>query len=251
MMAHEIKEQLRDVGYAIVRGFIPGSSMSAMREFWLDFFKNAAPKDRVLWSPYLGQPNQVGYTKDKFQSLYRAHDFLWNAPIHEETRNVALKMNQLRNDVMGEDPSFGTRLTDVNYRVWTSVSYYPAKGFMASHSDSTSYENMLHGVLPITFPTVDYQGGGLFLKNREGQPVYPERDMSSGDVFLYDPALAHGVSPIVSDGVGRLQMFPLMASAKINRSTLQRVRWSEFLKAKFDVAKDRLQVLLGGAQAYR
>ena len=225
--------------------------MNVMREFWLDFFKKAMPKDRVLWSPYLGQPNQVGYTKDEFQWLFRAHDFFWNAPIHEETRNVALKINELRNGVLGEDPSFGTRFTDINYRVWTSVSYYPAKGFMASHSDTTSYENMLHGVLPITFPNVDYRGGGLFLKNREGQTVYPERDMTPGDVFLYDPALAHGVSSIVADGVGRLQMFPLMAPARISRSSLQRVRWSEFLKAKFDVAKDRAQALLGRAQAYR
>ena len=251
MMMHEIKEQLRDKGYVVVKGFVSASSMNALREFWLDYFKSVAPKDRVLWGPYLGQPNQVGYTKDKFQCLYRAHDFLWNAPIHGETRDVALKMNELRNEVLDEDPSFGTRLTDVNYRIWTSVSYYPAKGFMASHRDTASYENMIHGVLPITFPTVDYQDGGLFLRTRQELTVYPERTMSSGDVFLYDPGLTHGVSPIVSEGVGRLQMFPLMASAEINRSTLQRVRWSEFLKAKFDVSKDRVNVLLGRQQAYR
>jgi hypothetical protein len=250
-MVHEIREQLRDVGYAIVKGFVPASSMNAMREFWLDYFKNVAPKERVLWAPYLGQSNQVGYTKDKFQCLYRAHDFLWNAPIHGETRDVALKINELRNGVLDEDLSFGTRLTDVNYRVWTSVSYYPDKGFMASHKDTTSYGQMIHGVLPITFPTVDYQAGGLFMRDRKDVTVYPELAMSSGDLFLYDPALAHGVSPVVSDGVGRLQMFPLMASAEINTSALQRVPWSEFLTAKFAVAKDRVQVLLGRAQAIR
>jgi hypothetical protein len=255
MTPHEIKEQLREVGYAVIKGFVPDSSIRAMREFWLDYFGHLAPTERVLWAPYLGQSNQVGYTQDKFQCLYRAHDFLWNTPIHRETRDVALKINELRNSVLDEDAAFGTRLMDVNYRVWTSVSYYPGNtGFMGSHWDSTSYENIIHGVLPITFPTEDYQNGGLFLRNRSGVTVYPERSMSSGDVFLYDPTLSHGVSRIVSEGVGRLQMFPLMAPCKsmeLNTYALQRVRWSEFLKAKSDLAKDKVRVLLGRQQAIR
>lgn len=241
-------------GYVIKTKFIPHEILDEIRNFWMKRFAKFNDPTRVTWAPYLGQPNTIGYSEDKFQCLYRACDFFWNEPIDGTTRNVCLIANELRNEILGDDPEYGTRYFDETGIFATASWYPPGKGFMQAHTDGVATtEPLIHVLVPITFRGIDYQSGGAFLINRQGIKIDIESRLRPGDVLLYDASLKHGVDR-VEGGIGRLQVFPIpsrFTHLENNPHALGRITISAYGSAKWEHAKDALRRMAGKIPNWR
>jgi hypothetical protein len=247
-----VRSDLEKRGFSIVRKLIPEKHIPAMREFWIPRFGQGST-GRVTWAPYFGQTNQVGFSADAFQNLFRACDFLWNEPMHIETREIGVRLNALRNVLLGKDQSYGLRLTDNRYGIFMTASYYPATtGSMGPHEDGLATDQMLlHCLAPCTFKGVDYAQGGMTIVDRDGKLEDVESQLQPGDVVFYDGALRHGVSPIVplpGKSIGRLQISPLpttFSDIATNPRALNGIPWSTYVRAKWDCFKNSVRVRLG------
>src|SRR5438477_5689539 len=71
----QVLQDINDSGYSIVKGLVSLERIERIRAYWIDAFSKVKPGGRVIWRPYLGQPNQIGFSHDTFQYLYRACDF--------------------------------------------------------------------------------------------------------------------------------------------------------------------------------
>jgi hypothetical protein len=255
----DVRRQIDDVGFAVVKGLIPKARIERIRSFWIDTFSKVKPVGRVTWSPFLGQANHVGFTSDPFQHLYRACDFLWNDPFHPETRDVCLRVHALRNLVLNQDPYFGMRFTDARYGIFVTASYYPSgTGRMSVHDDGVSGRaRLVHSLAPVTFRGKDYKDGGMMVINRRGQDVFVEAELEPGDVVVYDGSLKHGVMPIVPNengGLGRIQVFPIptvFGNLKDDTAAIARIPAARIAAAKWLWLKNDIRIKLGMRPAMR
>jgi len=248
----DVKRQIDEKGYAIVRDLVPVKWIDLIKHFWLETFANDSAKGRVVWSVYYGQKNNIGFSSDSFQHLYRAIDIPWNEPIHKETRELSLRLSALRNLVIDQDPLFGLRAFD-KIGMISSTSYYPpGQGRMEAHTDGGTGKVMLvHILVPLTFKGADYADGGLVMWDRQGKLVDVDGQLRPGDAVIYDGSLKHEVLPIVAkEGkhTGRLQMFPIpVVFRPIDKDVrgLGAISISQYLYAKYAVAKNALLIALG------
>ncbi len=248
----KVRADLARDGFSIVRGLVPTERIASIRAFWIEKF-SSAPEGRVTWSPYLGQANHIGFSADSFQNLFRSCDFFWNPPIHEETRQVGIEMNALRNLLLDKDPAYGLRFTDNRYGIFMTASYYPAHtGYMQMHRDTVvAQESLIHCLAPMTHKGIDYAEGGMVLVDRHGNQLDVEGMLVPGDAVFYDGALEHAVAPIVplpGKDIGRLQILPLptwFTDIKQNPRALNVVPVSVYARAKWVCFKNALRIRLG------
>lgn len=248
----EVNADLKEKGYTIVRGLVPEKIRTPIREFWLKKF-SGPNEGRVTWAPYLGQPNHVGFSVDTFQNLFRACDFLWNAAFHKETREFGIRMNALRNLVLGDRISRGIEYSPDHYGMFIAASYYqPTVGFMDAHDDGVrAGETLIHCLAPFTYRGIDYASGGMHLVDRQGTPVDVEGVLKPGDAVFYDGSLMHGVAPIVpfpGKNLGRLQLSPLptvFKDLRKNPRALNTISFAEFMDAKWQCLKNDIRIALG------
>lgn len=87
----------------------------------------------------------------------------------------------------------------------TRVQMYPSGGgFMSAHSDSTAASILsaqrdgcfLQPVLLISQRGLDYESGGAFVIDKDGQSVDVELGSQSGDIIIYDERTVHGVADV-------------------------------------------------------
>lgn len=257
----EVKQRIQTDGYTIVHDLIPQATLEAIRGFWLQRFKEmeGVQADRVTWSPYLGQPNTIGFTKDKFQCMYRSCDFLWNLPYERNAREVGLRINALRNLIVGFDVFRGTTFSSDRYGVFITTSYYPPhEGWLGAHSDGVASNiPLVHHIVPLTIKGRDYAEGGLTLVDRHGRTVDADGQMRLGSVLFYDGSLKHGVEKIVPSPdkrLGRMQMFAIpttFSNVELNILAVGRIATSTFMRAKWMRVKNRLITALGLSQIIR
>lgn len=206
-----IKESLSRLGYSIVKDVIPISVIDTLKEFWLSRIIKPDKNAEVVWKPYLGERNSIGHSSDHFQHMFRAVDLPWNEPIHHLTRQLCNELNFIRNRICGLQPDYNLKYRTDNHGMYVSATYYPpGKGYLGKHSDDIEDDNLIHFVVPVTFKGLEYDSGGLFLIDKNGQHVDVDGMMKPGDILFYSGKCHHGVELIQSNRenpIGRIQIF--------------------------------------------
>ena len=229
--------------FEIIDDVISVHDIKLVVDYWLQRFLNSHGIHRVVWSPYRGQPNTVGYSKDTFQCLYRACEFPWNVYENDPWLNEICSAANKAKGEHASDP----------YRTFNTISWYPpGSGFMREHIDG-GISPLIHALVPLTFRGKDYDEGGLRIKKRNGEWVDIEWLVKPGCVVLYDGTLMHEVLP-VHGGIGRMQCFPLaneFGSIEDDPRNLAHVSIGKIVKARALLFKDKIRTLLGREQNYR
>ena len=239
-----VRGDIERIGYAIVPGIVEESALAEMREFWLAEFSNPCPRAPMVWGPYLGEANGTLHDDGPTLSLYRSFDYLWNKPFHVLTRQISLALNRVRNELIGEQDTYGTLLDSERYGIYVTTSYYPCgSGWMHMHPDTAGDRKHWHFILPLTFKGEDYESGGLILMDRNGERVPMDDLATPGCVIFYDGTLEHGVEMIEGAGdhrTGRLQMFAIPTYFDLptsNRRQMAAIPSAQFLRAKLSRLK--------------
>lgn len=242
-----VRQEIERIGYMIVPNVVATATLSAMRDFWLAEFSKPCPRAPMVWGPYLGEPNGTLYDDGPTLSLYRSFDYLWNPPFHTPTRTVALALNRVRNELIGEENHYGELLNAERYGIYVTTSYYPCgSGWMHMHPDTAGDRKHWHFILPLTFREQDYDSGGLILMDRKGDRVDMDGLAEPGCVIFYDGTLEHGVEKIEGgEGTqtGRLQMFAIPTYFDLpaaNQRQIETISGAAFLHAKLSRLKRRL-----------
>ena len=247
MDSTQIRQAILERGYCVVEQLISQADVNELRDFWLAAFRPGLSTGPVIWTPYLGEPNRIMFHANKYGHLFRSYDFLWNRPLHEKTREIALKLDVMRNGVIEAPANTGQALVRDRYGIYVTTSYYPPlNGELPEHRDPTDGRRHWHYVLPLTFKGTDFFSGGLFLTDRFGQSVDMEAGVSPGSVIFYDGTLPHRVDPI-DDGaraqLGRLQMFAIQTHFALPQESerlAEQVSPVKYLKDRLRPLKRRL-----------
>jgi hypothetical protein len=227
----DIAHDVRAHGFRIYPGAIDLTALEEMRRFWTDYFRRARPRRRVIRGEFrLGEENFIGYSDDKQQCMFRAVDFLWNAPMHLLTRRLGEHIHQIRNRAQGFEPELGFSYRFDCYGLYVSTTCYPTRaGWMRRHSDGHNDVPILQYMVPMTHKGVDYEAGGLYLVLDDGTKVDVDAQMKPGSVVFFDGRLDHGVDTIGDAGVsiGRIASFAITTFFRIRRDLPDLMRRAE------------------------
>lgn len=216
-----VKENVFDKGYVVIDDAIDPSAFESIRSFWLNYYKKPSDNlSEVIWTPFIGEMNQTSYSSDEFQTLYRSYDFLWNQAFHDDTRNLCIELQLLKNRAVNEPDDNGIRFSPDRFGMYVSTSYYPPGiGRLGMHRDSNlNKEVLIHFIVPLTFKDIDYAAGGLVIENKNGERIDVDAQMRPRSVLYYDAGLMHGVDKIIpkpGQSVGRLQTFGITTNFEV------------------------------------
>lgn len=228
----EIKARIDASGWGVFHDAIPTSLIKSMRDFWMPFYRSPklSPQPVERGGIRLGAPNICSYTDNRFWRLYRNFDYLWNPATHLPTTELAIELHRLRNQVQGFSPEFGLQYAPENYGVYVSTSRYAADGgFLSMHDDGHQVAPLVHYMVPITFKFEDYDEGGMYIVENNGNRVEVDDICKPGSLIFFDGRIKHGVAPIKgnANSLGRIACFAIPTQFKTLQERSRMVRWIE------------------------
>lgn len=252
---NEATKNLKSKGFYIQKNAFSSIRIKKAREFWSNYFLfNSVKTKSVSWNPYCGMPNFIGFTRNHFNCMYRAYDFLWNNPIDHNTRELLNELEVIRKKLI-----FSLNGKHIEIPYYYSASHYPPhSGFMIPHSDGvSSKEFLLHALIPLTYINDDYFGGGQFLINKNGDRVNTDMLMKCGDIIVYDGRMIHGVDLIgesKNESIGRIQIFSIPNVFELpekNEEFLRNLPLKNLVKPKLKKVKNFIYPLIGKGHILR
>jgi hypothetical protein len=228
----EIDRELNTNGYMIFRDpEIAQTSLEARSEYerCLQASKLHATREKFHYSALSSEPwrklaigssNGLGESyAQNLQSIY----FDANDRNYPALGSLFTTMIQIRNKLMGVDPSFGS--APERHRFWDAcrVHHYPrGGGFMATHRD-THFPQVISAEIAKPFYQIcvllsrkntDFFTGGGVIYDGNKQRVDLETDAGFGSLVLFDGRTYHGVEDVDLDQIidfsrtdGRLAAF--------------------------------------------
>lgn len=199
-------------GYFVLKNFITENTVNKLRSFWLntaidqsfyDFIPNRSVK--------VGSPNYFYKKPSKLDRTYCC--FLWNEPLCQQTHELALEIQQIRNIVEGlpnYHGLFGIEGHNLQYRVCNHVSpeqiVYPHGDFIEQERKDAggSHEfdpSRIQATLFLSEHETDYDGGGFVLDNNQGEETnLAALGIMRGDLVLWRYGNIHQVKNIQISG---------------------------------------------------
>jgi ectoine hydroxylase-related dioxygenase (phytanoyl-CoA dioxygenase family) len=208
---NNILNELNSNGYCIVKDVINLDILSELKKFWLSYIVDGnVSKKFVRGDLIFGEKNFLSFSKINDWCLYRNFDFLWNEPTNLISQQLCIAVNSVRNEVQGFPLNHGLHYNSDNYGIYISTSLYPPHtGMLKEHSDGHKNVPIVHFMIPLSFKKIDYESGGLFVKDHNGIKVDIDALCSPGDLIFFDGRLPHGVDVIQGGSVGRLAIFAI------------------------------------------
>jgi hypothetical protein len=240
-MYSSIESDVLRFGYSIVKGVVPESVVDSLRTYGHSLLSEPVAEG-VVWDPYIGERNKVCYSDDHFQCMYRGYAFPWNVDESRSNFEIFDALNSVRLNLARRlSENSNMQIHDI-YTTWTY--YPPGKGWLQKHQDSV-YSNslLLHYIIPLTFKGQDFEGGGLYMTDRDGNVVDVDSKLEKGDVLFFDGNCAHEVKLIESSGgVGRMQAFAIPSIFKypddserflgnLSMARIANIKLTKFLRA--------------------
>ena len=146
--------------------------------------------------------------------------FYWNDDFFGE-KALLQSMSRLKHLIAGLPEEFTFDGNTQGYITYPTITHFPlGGGYLNKHKDP---ENIQFCVIIASMSTRgdDYKSGGVFVE-QDGVRIDIDGVLDSGDVYLINPSMVHGVSPIDSDveGLqwdkqsGRWTLFPSLIEVK-------------------------------------
>lgn len=222
----QIYDDIFEQGFCVYDDVIATDMMDDIRTYWCQHFLSKRQVRNLVGSNLrLGSQNFEGVNRSKQSYLFRSFDFLWNPPTHAATREIALGIHQTLNGRRGFE------FTPERVGTYVVTQWYPpGRGFLPAHYDRHQVFPELLFLIPITFKGLDYEGGGLFIKNKKNQKVVVDDLMKPGSIVVYSKELEHGVDLITvkSDSqIGRISLYSVPAYFKTRADDPAYLQWLE------------------------
>lgn len=209
-LAHDIRDNVRSAGYAVVRGLFEADALIAARTLLASHIatteilstsgvsREAIRSNVVKWS--IG--SNSGSQSDISRFMLTAMNPMFEPDIYG-MRGVFSKLIEARDVLAGRDKVYFDNDLKAPSFNGTRIQIYPSGGgFMTEHIDKKSIEDAaylskdyIQLVLLLTEKGNDFTSGGAFLR-LDGKKVDVESGCLVGDVLVYDGQTLHGVDDV-------------------------------------------------------
>jgi len=134
------------------------------------------------------------YVKQKLHGFYRHAWYKKNQEIFKQFEDIFFLKNKLGGF---ERKSFLKNIPSDNVIARFNVHHYPkGGGYQAEHIDPSSPFAKIQTLIMASQHGVDYEAGGVYLRNSDNEKVYLDSYADLGDMIVIDPGVKHGVDPI-------------------------------------------------------
>jgi hypothetical protein len=217
-----ILQKLKNDGYFIQENVIPKDFFKSIQNFWINQSREIKKTNNIFTRGminFVGQENEISFSKNKDDCFYRYHEFLWNDGISDESISLIKELNFFRNKILDINGDYGVSLNKDNYYLFMASLVYPNKtGCLSEHKDTKENKVVLHLYLPITFKNVHFEHGGLYIINKNNEKINLDEKASEGSIVFFNGAYRHGVDKVVSShNNDRIALYPMCAKF-FNRS---------------------------------
>ena len=119
----------------------------------------------------------------------------------KDFHEVVESMNNFRNQLLNiSESEYSKNGSEKGYVSRPVIKHYPVGGgYMSSHTDTLVGDHSLQLIVPLSQKGVDYQTGGLAIKNKNEKWIDVEKNLELGDFILCRPDLEHRVDEINKD----------------------------------------------------
>ena len=194
-----LQNELSRAGVAYSPGFLTGEKLKTLIRIVLETKASAPPN----WQPICHGSDNFYWINDHYSgstvqgAFSQVNFFPWNSgskQVFDLTGDVLRVRNLLLGQ--GQEEFFSPQQGD-EATVRIAAQFYPSgKGWMQEHRDPEGpHQTVLASLVLSSFGT-DYESGGLFVRNSEGQKFFPEASLSPGDLLWFSPSVSHGVDKI-------------------------------------------------------
>jgi hypothetical protein len=194
-----IRRERDDKGY-ILRGFFDPDILDNIREYCHEYSLAESPTGNIDY--YEGVENHYkildrGYEggRPEFRRLFQ--HFMWNEAGTPEIESIGKSLVHARNRIAELDMNMALD-TDTGYYTSYSAVHYPSgKGFLGPHGDHE--DQMFEVILLLTEYGEDYEKGGLYFFDDDGEHHFVDPQTEKGDLVLAPASNFHGTYRIDPD----------------------------------------------------
>ena len=192
----EIRKAIIDQKVVILKNLIDKEKCIFLRNSILDFYKNIKP--RLLDDINNSSPNyhRIDDNPEKSQVKSVVHNyfsFYWNKDVCGET-NFLKAMSRFRNIIANLDENYTIDSIEGDWITVPTLYHYPSGGGKINKHADPKTKQFCTILCSLSKKGEDFHEGGSYVEKNE--KIDTERDISYGDMFLFDPSMAHGVDPI-------------------------------------------------------
>ncbi len=195
----DIRKAIIDQKVVILKNLIDKERCISMRNSIIDFYEDIDPC--VLDYIDNSSPNyhRIDNNPEKSQVKSICHNyfsFYWNEDVCGET-NFFKAMSRFRNTVANLDENFTIDSIEGDWITVPTLFHYPSGGGKINKHADPKTKQFCTILCSLSQKGDDFYEGGSYVEKNE--KIDTERDISYGDMFLFDPSMAHGVDPIDPD----------------------------------------------------
>lgn len=213
-----LQNQVLENGFAIYSDSnLTTLGNSARAEYLLAFHKlkihsprekfHYSSLDREPWRKFaISSANGVGEPYAQFlQTTYFSE-----ADASNPALNSAFKfLISFRNQMLGLKVDFGSNPKEDGFWNACRVHHYPkGGGFMVEHRDThfpkvldSNQIPFLQVMMILSTKGSDFFEGGNYIRNRNGEQIYPEDLAGIGSIVMFDGGITHGVQDVDPDEI--------------------------------------------------
>ena len=184
--------------YVIKRVFDEGW-IENLKTYLVNVGKNSLPNYETI---EIGAPNSHRINRNDSRAYVKGsfHQFVFY-PWNQDYFNIFEKCKHIffiKNLISGlKQNKFLNNIPEDNCTARIAVQCYPrGEGFLNKHSDPVDHHQLVVPMLIMSNRGEDFMDGGAFFENQNGKIINIEKDLSKGDIVIFNASLNHGVQKI-------------------------------------------------------
>ena len=197
---HEISNSLEKYGFCIVKNFIDKEILYEKLKILRSKFTSQNDiriSGPLTFKMYDFQRLDLGdYNQENARFCRNMPFFTWNKG--SVMIDVMQKLIDFRNDYLKlEEKNFlyeinGEKLCDLP----KFLQYPVGGGFMNKHTDGVHYHGIMNVLLSLSKRGVDFETGGVYYYDKNGNYIDAEGILDIGDMYCHDTQTIHGVHAV-------------------------------------------------------
>jgi hypothetical protein len=216
-----IRQAIREQKVVIIKSVITKNRSLSVRNSIINFWKNIKPEVQKNINSSSPNYHRVDDNPEKSAVKMVCHNYVsyyWNNDVCGEN-NILKAMTKFRNIIACLDEDFTIDSIEGDWITNPMLFHYPpGGGGLNKHADPKT-KQFCTILCSLSKKGSDFSEGGAYIEKNE--KINLEDELSYGDLFLFDPTIAHGVDPIDpkidldwSSRKGRFVLIPALIQVK-------------------------------------
>jgi len=196
----EIKQAIANNKAVIVKNVISKTILLDIKKYLFNVGINSMPSYHALDKKIQDHHLILNNHPDSYVESY-VHKFYfypWNQNIFDFF-NIFKVVFQIKNLItnLPKNEFFSNTPIDDDFVLRCVFHQYPlGGGYIAQHADTVGVHQAVTAITALSDKGIDFSLGGLYVIDQDGNKVFIDDKLKSGNVLFFNPEIAHGVDDI-------------------------------------------------------